>query len=243
MDVTLTVAIDNSAKAGAWQRRKEQREPEILAAARQLFESQGPEATSVATIARQAGVSEATVFKYFASKQELLERVVLDWIEPAAAQLEVEIQAIAGARARLEHIAYRHLTDMVRSPQLHIILYRDLRWSNYQGSDLRKAVQHWTRIGVRVVERGIADGEIRGDINVTALRDLFYGGLEQAGWRTALSGRSLDVDAEIRAIINIMFAGISAAATAEPTASARRVEVAIATLDRIESLLLGSGAR
>ena len=237
--MALTVAVDNSARAGAWQRRKEQREPEILAAARRLFETQGVEGTSVATIARQAGVSEATVFKYFASKQELLERVVLDWIEPAAAQLEADVRTIPGTRARLEHIAYRHLTDMVRSPQLHIILYRDLRWRNYQGSELRKAVQHWTRVGVWAVEQGIASGELRGDINVTALRDLFYGGLEQAGWRTALSGRPLDVDIEVRAIIDIVVAGI-AAAPAAPPALPGRVEVAIAALERIEDFLLGS---
>lgn len=232
-----STSLDDGEKSGAWQRRKEQREPEILAAARRLFESRGVDDTSVAAIAAEAGVSEATVFKYFANKQELIERVVHAWIEPYAEQLEKDVRTLSGARARLEHIASRHLADMVRSPQLHIITYRNLRWDHYQESELRRLVQRWTRIGVWTIEQGVAEGEIRSDVDVTTVRDLFYGGLEQAGLRTALSGRFLDVDAQAKAIVNIVLSGIVAVTSARPTVPAERIEVAIAALERIEAAL------
>jgi AcrR family transcriptional regulator len=224
-------------RSSAPQRRKDQRAPEILAAARPLFEQHGVEATSVAAIARQAGVSEATVFKYFDTKQDLVERVVLDWIEPAVERLEADVRGMTGTRARLEHIAFMHLADMALSPQLHTIVYRDLRWHNYEGSPLRKMVQRWTRVGVWVIEQGIAEGELRADLNVIAVRDIFYGGLEQTGWRTALSGRRLDVGAEAKAIINVLLAGIVATAPVETAASSRQIEQALAALGRIEAVL------
>jgi len=115
--------------------------------------SAGVVATSVALIARQAQVSEATVFKYFPTKQALLERVVQDWIVPLAEQLEADVRVINGVRARLALIASRQLADMVRSPQLYVITYRELRWLNYQGSQLQKLVQRWTRIAIWAIEQ------------------------------------------------------------------------------------------
>jgi AcrR family transcriptional regulator len=232
--------VISGARTAAWQRRKEQRTPEILAAATQLFEAKGVEATSVAMIARQANVSEATVFKYFPNKQSLIEQVVHDWIAPLATQLEADVREISGVQARLTLIASRHLADMIRSPQLYIITFRELRWWNYQGSQLQKLVQRWTRIAVWAIEQGIAEGEVRQDVDVTTIRDVFYGGLEQTGWRTALSGRALNHEVEARKITDTVFVGISAVKESAPASSVTlrdRVEVAIASLERIETIL------
>jgi TetR/AcrR family transcriptional regulator, fatty acid metabolism regulator protein len=227
-------------RSTSWRRRTAQRTPDILAAARQLFEAQGVAATPVALIARQAQVSEATVFKYFPTKQALIERVVQDWIIPLAQQLEADVRVIHGVRARLALIASRQLTDMLRSPQLYVITYRELRWLNYQGSQLQKLVQRWTRIGIWAIEQGVADGEIRPDIDVTAVRDVFYGGVEQTGLRTALSGRTLDPEIEARKITDTVLGGIAVIKDKVPDpspASNDRIEVAIAALERIETLL------
>ena len=52
----------------------------LLAAAAEEFAERGPEA-SVADIARLAGVGKGTVFRHFASKDELLAAIVLDRVE------------------------------------------------------------------------------------------------------------------------------------------------------------------
>lgn len=230
----------SSERPTSWRRRTAQRPPDILAAARQLFEARGVVATSVAMIARQAQVSEATVFKYFPTKQALLERVVQDWIVPLAEQLEADVRVINGVRARLALIASRQLADMVRSPQLYVITYRELRWLNYQGSQTQKLVQRWTRIAKWAIEQGVAEGEIRPDVDVITVRDVFYGGVEQTGWRTALSGRPLEYEIEARKITDTVLGGIAVIKKDFPDlspASNDRLEVAIATLERIETLV------
>jgi len=240
MEVSVTAVVVAAERSAAWQRRKAQRAPEILAAAKQLFEAQGVDATSIAMIARDAGVSEATVFKYFSTKQGLVGRVVEDWIAPLAAQLEADVRVISGARARLTLIASRQLADMARSPQLYVITFRELRWRDYRDSQLRKLVQRWTRIGVWAIEEGVADGEIRQEVDVTAVRDVFYGGLEQTGWRTALSGRPLDPELWAKRITDTVLGGISTDKERAPDSSpalSDRVEVAIASLKRIETIL------
>jgi AcrR family transcriptional regulator len=51
--------------------RSERRVREILAAARQVFSEHGYEKSTTLDIARQMGISEATIFSYFASKRDL----------------------------------------------------------------------------------------------------------------------------------------------------------------------------
>ncbi|WP_426516979.1 TetR/AcrR family transcriptional regulator [Diaminobutyricibacter sp. McL0618] len=52
--------------------KREQTRERLLASALELFRSEGYDATSVAEIARAAGVTEMTFFRYFPSKQSLL---------------------------------------------------------------------------------------------------------------------------------------------------------------------------
>lgn len=54
------------------ERNRSRTKRDIEAAALALFEEQGYTATTVEQIARQAGVSQATFFRYFGSKEEVL---------------------------------------------------------------------------------------------------------------------------------------------------------------------------
>jgi AcrR family transcriptional regulator len=56
---------------GLRERKKQQTRQEISDAAFELFTARGFEQVTVAEVARRAGVSEATVFNYFATKEDL----------------------------------------------------------------------------------------------------------------------------------------------------------------------------
>jgi AcrR family transcriptional regulator len=56
---------------GLRERKKQQTRQEISDAAFELFATRGFEQVTVAEVARRAGVSEATVFNYFATKEDL----------------------------------------------------------------------------------------------------------------------------------------------------------------------------
>lgn len=65
-----------SATLGRRERAKAEKRARILAAARALFEERGFERTSMSEVARAADVAEGTVFRYAATKVELLMMVV-----------------------------------------------------------------------------------------------------------------------------------------------------------------------
>ena len=60
-----------AAEAGLRERKKQQTRERIFETARRLFEKKGFDAISVAEIAREADVSEVTVFNYFPTKEDL----------------------------------------------------------------------------------------------------------------------------------------------------------------------------
>jgi AcrR family transcriptional regulator len=61
-----------------WLRRKDARPAEILDAALELFVQQGFERTRIEDIARRAGVTGGVIYRYFASKEAVLESLIRD---------------------------------------------------------------------------------------------------------------------------------------------------------------------
>ncbi|MHC3475585.1 TetR/AcrR family transcriptional regulator [Streptomyces sp. 7R007] len=55
-----------------WDRTRQLASQEILATALRLFSEQGYDETTIAQIAREAGVSQRTLFRYFGTKEDLL---------------------------------------------------------------------------------------------------------------------------------------------------------------------------
>ncbi|TMU93273.1 TetR/AcrR family transcriptional regulator [Streptomyces sp. DASNCL29] len=60
------------APATLWDRTRQLASQEILETALRLFTEQGYDETTIAQIAREAGVSQRTLFRYFGSKEDLL---------------------------------------------------------------------------------------------------------------------------------------------------------------------------
>jgi TetR/AcrR family transcriptional regulator, cholesterol catabolism regulator len=83
-----TLTIRRRLDARQWEIRAR-----ILKAARQLIHEQGHEAVGMELIATTAGVSRATMYRYFASKEHVVCEAALDWGNQVAARIPVAIAA------------------------------------------------------------------------------------------------------------------------------------------------------
>jgi TetR/AcrR family fatty acid metabolism transcriptional regulator len=192
----------------AWRRRKDFRPQEILSAARRLIEEEGAKATSMAKIAKLAGVSEATVYKYYDNKQELVNQVLTDWATPFVERLTGELQHIADLRAQLTLIAVRFLRSMEETPKLHRVFFQELRWTNYRGTTLHALNHTFAQTVVNALARAKAQGKVRAGIDPVMIRDMLFGGLEHIAMRTSFVGRALDIDAEATRFVNVLLDGV-----------------------------------
>lgn len=84
-----------------WERRKDARPQELLAAALDLFVERGFASTRLEDVARRAGVSKGTLYLYFANKEELFKAVVRNSLVPALGEAELSIAGFEGHGADL----------------------------------------------------------------------------------------------------------------------------------------------
>lgn len=111
-----------SASTTLWDRTRQLASREILETALRLFTEQGYDETTIAQIAREAGVSQRTLFRYFGTKEDLLggneERfgqVLTDTISRQPADVGVWDALRAGVAAVLElHDSRRQALERFR---------------------------------------------------------------------------------------------------------------------------------
>lgn len=84
-----------------WERRKDARPQELLAAALDLFVEKGFASTRLEDVAKRAGVSKGTLYLYFENKEELFKAVVRENIVPALGDAEDIIAGFEGNSAEL----------------------------------------------------------------------------------------------------------------------------------------------
>jgi AcrR family transcriptional regulator len=217
----------------AWRRRKDARTPEILKAARILIEEQGAAKTSISRIADAAGVSEATVYNYFESKQDLLNRVLEEWAGPFIERLLAELEQFHDVRSRLILIATRYMRSLDETPKLHRVIFQEIRWSDYTSSSMYRLNRKFSDTVLRTVEDGIRSGELDAEVVDPAMfRDMLFGGLEHIALRTSFAGKPLNVELAAARYIDMMLQG-SIPRSARVTVSDELVRLST-LIDRLE---------
>lgn len=107
--------------------KKEEVREAILRAAERLFRRDGYQATTLARVAREAGISPATVYVYFDSKLATLYAVYDPWLRRQLAALARRLASIRTPRARLR--------------ALLVVLWRDIPgWQNCFANNLIQAL-------------------------------------------------------------------------------------------------------
>ena len=91
----------SSERSPRWERRKERRPAELLAAALDCFVERGFAATRLDDVAARAGVSKGTLYLYYAGKDELFMAVVRENIIPLIDEFRREVTVSSASSAEL----------------------------------------------------------------------------------------------------------------------------------------------
>src|SRR5881296_2271235 len=148
-----------------WQRRKDARPEEIVAAALDVFVERGFARARLEEVARRAGVTKGTVYLYFKSKEALFKAVVRETIVPVIAQGEALARSFTGsARELLERLVREYWrlvgeTALAGIPKLMMAeaaTFPELTRFYYD-----EVVTRGHRLMAGVIQRGIKAGEFR----------------------------------------------------------------------------------
>ncbi|MEM9177831.1 MAG: TetR/AcrR family transcriptional regulator [Myxococcota bacterium] len=217
-------------------RPRAEREAEILEAARAVFAEQGYAAAAVAEIAARAGVVEGTVYAYFESKRALLVAVMKAFYEELIRETERGLAAVRGVENRLRFVIRHQLDTFAGEPGLCRVIVSEARpdVALYDEAvlDLNR---RYTGLALAVLEEGVRDGTLRGDVVPSVTRDLLYGGIEHAVWRSVFTGASLDAAGLAEQLSEALLGGILARPTRDDAASEATVLRLERAVERLES--------
>ena len=180
--------------------RSEASHQAIIHATLDLLLEAGYGSLTMESVRQRAGVGKATIYRRWASKQELVRDAIVSMHEDftaidtgslrgdyaaIAAQVRSSAQRAAGAT-----FMPRLLGEAVNDPELHAIFYENLVRPRREalGGILRKAIER---------------GELRGDVDVELMIDLFAG---PAVYRMLITGgdtsKMFAVEAQLDALLN-----------------------------------------
>lgn len=158
-------------------------------------------ATSMNAIASAAGVSRATLYRYFPNREALLHAMAMASIEELAARIaDANLQGVPVEQA---------IPRLVRGFITVGSKYTALASGGYQRTDDHPDHDALLTEPVRALfRRGIADGSLRADLAPETLTDLFSG-LVKAALQLTTSGRAGTEDAAA-AVIAVFLDGTRA---------------------------------
>jgi AcrR family transcriptional regulator len=139
------------------------KEAAILAAACRIFAARGFDGTSIRDIANAVGISNAALYHYFADKNELFARIVIDVIETMCGFTEERINPADSATAKLRSFMRAYAEFFEQNTSESIASSRS--FGALEKSPQRDRAIYWRDryegLLRDILRKGIASGEFR----------------------------------------------------------------------------------
>ena len=206
-----------------WQRRKDARPAEILAAALASFAERGFAATRLDDVAARAGITKGTLYLYFRSKEELFKAVVRQELVPNIEQAEAMV-ATSGAPSLglLEQLIglFSGIMQTPLSALPKLVLTEAGNFPDLARFYLEEVVDRGKGLLRQVLEAGVEAGELRPIDTESAVICVIAPLLLGALWRHSFerhAGRPLDIDDLCRTHLDLLRRGLAAQPGGEPS--------------------------
>ncbi len=169
----------------------------------------------MAEIAQRAHVAEGTLYLYFRNKEALLLAVVGAFYERLTESADEGVSRSRTARRQLEFLARHHMTSCLDGWRI-LELLTTYHIAEYRGSAFQEFNKNYVAIFDEVLRAGMGRGEVRRDVALSAVRDLFYGGLDYACRTHLVHGGRAEDHAEIakraKRIVELVWRAVEASA-------------------------------
>jgi len=184
----------NSSKRNQKPQKNPRKAAAILRAAESIFARKGFHTATIAEIAKKAKVSEATIYEYFSTKEDLLFEIPAEKISSYHEKNREIIKYLHGAANKLRFLILRHLELYENNPDYANVVMLILKGNrNFLKTDAYKIVQQSARYYVQVLKEGVQNGEFREDVQPYLVRAMIWGTIEHTVARKSLLGEPSDL--------------------------------------------------
>jgi TetR/AcrR family fatty acid metabolism transcriptional regulator len=181
----------------------------IIDAALGVFGEKGYYNATISEIARAAGVSEATIYEYFGSKEDLLFAIPGEITRQAVDFLEGMAPFIKGAKNKVRAIVYGYYRLYKDNPNYSSLVLLNLKHNRkFMDAEGYQAVKKAAGLLLEAIKEGMESGEFRSDIDPYLVRSMILGTIEHIFFRWHLKGRQEELPDFVEGLLEILTTGI-----------------------------------
>lgn len=171
-------------------KRNLEKEINILEGALRVFGEKGFEETTIAAISKAAKVSDATIYEYFSSKEEVLFTIPKLYTQREFDRLKEIGRFINCPKERLRGIIQAYLEFYETNRLYTSVVMLSLKGNrNFLKSEAYQVIREASRTIVDTFEEGIEKGVFRDDIDPYLFRNMVLGFIEHLTVQWLLVGR------------------------------------------------------
>ncbi len=200
----------SEAPASRTERKKEETKQKIISTAMALFQKQGFSATTMEQIAEEVDIAKGTLYNYFPVKEAILDEYIKRAFKARNVERVQRLRQLPDTRARLTH-AIGELMAGVQAQREIFEQYHTYRVRNMVSLQQDTTVE--SGIGLvssEIITLGQASGEIRTDIPLGILQDLFEFAFIEVAMQFYQDPQHFDVGAAIPPCVDLFLNGASA---------------------------------
>lgn len=185
------------------------RKNKILQAALKIFAEKGFLEATIAEISKAAEVSEATVYEYFKTKEDLLFAIPEEITEEAFLEWKKMLPYFRGTEARLRAIVQAHMNLYQNNPHYSALVMLQLKSNrNFLKTRAYEIIRDIARTLLGYIEDGIADGTFNKETNPYLVRSMILGTIEHLCIRWHLQGEPTNLVELVDPLLDAILDGI-----------------------------------
>jgi TetR/AcrR family fatty acid metabolism transcriptional regulator len=185
----------------------------ILEAAVKVFARQGFHQSTVAQIAKEAGVADGTIYLYFKNKDDILVHFFGFKAKQVFDRFHAEVARGADSVKKLRNLVRVHLSEFQRDPDMAVVYHVETHQISRLAEDQIRAMgKMYHDIISDIVEEGQQEGLLRRDLYLSLVKRLILGAVDETIGAWLHSGRSYDLISMADPLADLFIKGIGAPA-------------------------------
>lgn len=165
------------------------------------------------SIAREAGMSFGTIYRYFTDKEKLLFWFIARWLDELQMVSIAALDSEGTVIERIRRFMLAHFTYYEKNPEVGRIIFMTVPLARWM-QDTTFAYRDATKRLRRTIEEGQKRGEIRSDINSLIIADLFTGTFNRTFLMWQYRGKSYSLAEQYDALFPLIEGGVRGPMTA-----------------------------
>ena len=177
-----------------------------------MFARQGFYQSTVAQIAREAGVADGTIYLYFKNKDDILVQFFNYRTKQVFDRFRAAVNQSDNSQDKLRSLVRRHLAEFQRDRDMAVVYQVETHQnSRLAEAQIREMSQMYQDIVSEIVETGQQEGSIRKDLYVGLVKRFILGAVDEVINTWLHSDKNYDLVSMADPLVDLFVRGIGTA--------------------------------